>query len=99
MSHVSAAALFNDRQGCTRATRAQQRGTLKVTGADLMKMAKRNGGRYNFNAVSGGALTALVKGKNLYIIDEHGTAAKLTIADGNQSNGVIHVVNEVLVPR
>ncbi|MBE7202174.1 MAG: fasciclin domain-containing protein [Parafilimonas terrae] len=71
----------------------------KMSAADLMKMAKAHGGRYDMNAVSGDALTAMVKGKSLYIIDEHGSAAKVTIADVNQSNGVIHVVNKVLLPK
>lgn len=71
----------------------------KLSGADLMKMAKANGGRYNMQAVSGDALTAVVKGSNLYIFDESGGASKVTIADVNQSNGVIHVVNDVLLPK
>jgi uncharacterized surface protein with fasciclin (FAS1) repeats len=71
----------------------------KLSGADLMKKARAHGGRYNMNAVSGDALTAIVKGKNLYIIDESGGAAKVTIADVNQSNGVIHVINKVLLPK
>ena len=71
----------------------------KVSGAQLMKWAKKNGGRYNMDTVSGDALTAVVKGKSLYIIDESGNAARVTIADVNQSNGVIHVVNKVLLPK
>ena len=45
------------------------------------------------------ALSAQVKGNNVYIIDESGNASRVTIADVNQSNGVIHVVNSVLVPK
>ncbi len=71
----------------------------KLSGADLIRLAKANGGRYNMNAVSGDALTAQVKGGNIYIIDESGKASKVTIGDVNQSNGVIHVVNKVLLPR
>ncbi len=71
----------------------------KISGSQLMSWAKSNGGRYNMQTVSGDALTAVVKGRNLYIFDEAGGAAKVTIADVNQSNGVIHVVNDVLLPR
>lgn len=71
----------------------------KLSGAELMKKARANGGRYNMNAVSGDALTAVVKGSNLYIFDESGGASKVTIADVNQSNGVIHVVESVLLPK
>jgi uncharacterized surface protein with fasciclin (FAS1) repeats len=49
--------------------------------------------------VSGDALSAQVKGRTLYLIDESGNASKVTIADVNQSNGVIHVVNAVLVSK
>ncbi len=71
----------------------------KLSGADLMRKANANGGRYNMNAVSGDALTAVVKGSNLYIYDESGGASKVIIADVNQSNGVIHVVENVLLPK
>lgn len=68
--------------------------------ADIARKARQSkDGFFNFNAVSGDALSAQVKGKNLYIYDESGNAAKITIADVNQSNGVIHVVNSVLVPK
>ncbi len=71
----------------------------KLSAEDLMRKAKANGGRYNLQAVSGDALTAQVKGGAVYIIDESGNAAKVTIGDVNQSNGVIHVVNKVLLPK
>ena len=71
----------------------------KMSGADLMRKVKANGGRYNMRTVSGDALTAMVRGKKLYIMDEKGAAARVTIADVNQSNGVIHVVNKVLLPN
>ncbi|KPB02990.1 fasciclin domain-containing protein [Ahrensia marina] len=71
----------------------------KLSGADLMAKAQANGGRYNMVAVSGDALTAVIKGSNLYIFDESGGASKVTIADVNQSNGVIHVVDDVLLPK
>lgn len=71
----------------------------KLSGADLMAKAQANGGRYNMVTVSGDALTAVIKGSNLHIFDESGGASKVTIADVNQSNGVIHVVDDVLLPK
>ncbi|QPC89590.1 fasciclin domain-containing protein [Mesorhizobium sp. INR15] len=71
----------------------------KISGAELMKKAKAMGGKYEMKAVSGDTLTAEVKKGKLYIMDESGGEAKVTIADVNQSNGVIHVVNKVLVPK
>ncbi|HFC04495.1 MAG TPA: fasciclin domain-containing protein, partial [Rhizobiales bacterium] len=61
----------------------------KMSAKSLWKKAMANGGRYNMKAVSGDALTAVIKGKSLYIFDENGGASKVTIADVNQSNGVI----------
>ena len=40
-----------------------------------------------------------MKGKDVYITDENGNSSKVTIADVNQKNGVIHVVDSVLLPR
>jgi uncharacterized surface protein with fasciclin (FAS1) repeats len=72
----------------------------KLSGADIMARAKAApDGFFHMQTVSGDALSAQVKGKNLYLIDESGKAARVTIADVNQSNGVIHVVNSVLVPK
>lgn len=56
-------------------------------------------GFYHFNAVSGDALSAQAKGNKLYIYDESGQAAMVTISDVNQSNGVIHVIDTVLLPK
>jgi len=70
-----------------------------LSAEELQRLARKHGGRYNFNAVSGDALTAVVKGRSLYIFDEAGGAGKITISDVNQSNGVIHVVDDVLLPK
>lgn len=49
--------------------------------------------------VQGGTLTAWMKGKDLYITDANGTQSKVTIADVWQSNGVIHSVDTVVLPK
>jgi len=68
--------------------------------ADIIREARASSdGFYHFNAVSGDALSAQVKGNNVYIYDESGNAGLVTIADVDQSNGVIHVVDTVLVPK
>ncbi|WP_300548712.1 fasciclin domain-containing protein [Roseovarius sp.] len=68
--------------------------------ADIIAAARASAdGFYHFNAVSGDALSAQVKGSKVYIYDENGNASLVTIADVDQSNGVIHVVNSVLVPK
>jgi uncharacterized surface protein with fasciclin (FAS1) repeats len=68
--------------------------------ADIARKARASAdGFYHFNAVSGDALSAQARGPNLYIYDESGNAARVTISDVKQSNGVIHVVDTVLVPK
>ena len=56
-------------------------------------------GFVHLETLSGDALSAQVRGSNVFVFDENGNAAKITIADVNQSNGVIHVVNKVLLPK
>lgn len=71
----------------------------KVTAEDLAKKIRAHGGRYNMQTVSGDALTAARSGNSIYIYDESGGAAKVDIADVMQSNGVIHSINDVLLPK
>ena len=67
--------------------------------ATLMKSAmKGKGGMTELKTVQGGKLWVMMKGKAVMIKDEKGNVAKVTIADVKQSNGVIHVVNKVLMP-
>ncbi len=61
--------------------------------------AKNADGMANFTTVSGDALSAKMQDGKLWIYDESGTVAEVTIADVDQSNGVIHVVDHVLVPK
>jgi uncharacterized surface protein with fasciclin (FAS1) repeats len=49
--------------------------------------------------VAGGSLTATAKGGKVMVMDEKGGSATVTIADVMQSNGVIHVVDKVLLPK
>ncbi|MFT5964827.1 MAG: putative surface protein with fasciclin (FAS1) repeats [Flavobacterium sp.] len=71
----------------------------KMNSADIAKAIKMGNGKAMLKTVSGGTLTAGMKGKKLYITDENGAVSQVTIADVNQSNGVIHVVDAVLLPK
>ncbi len=72
----------------------------RMTTAEIAAKAKASkNGFYNMETVSGDALSAFVRGGKLYILDESGHAAEVTISDVMQSNGVIDVVNAVLVPK
>ena len=66
---------------------------------EIVALIKKGNGKAAIKTVSGGTITAWMKGKNVYISDENGGKAKVTIADVNQSNGVIHVIDAVLLPK
>lgn len=71
----------------------------KMNASAIAKAIKIGKGKAMLKTVSGGTLTAWMKGKNIYITDENGNSAKVTIADVNQSNGVIHVIDAVVLPK
>lgn len=71
----------------------------KFSAKDIMKAIKESGnGMAMMKTVQGEELTFWMKGKAVYVKDAKGNSAKVTIADVNQSNGVIHVVDHVLMP-
>ena len=63
------------------------------------KMIKDDGGKHTVTTVSGGKLVASMKGGKITLTDESGGTAAVTIADVRQSNGVIHVIDHVLLPK
>jgi uncharacterized surface protein with fasciclin (FAS1) repeats len=71
----------------------------KVSSHDLVKLIKKGGGKAELKTVSGGTLTASLQAGKVVLTDEKGGMATVTIADVNQSNGVIHVVDAVLLPN
>ena len=70
----------------------------KISGMDLMNWIKKNDGKYMAKTVQGEELTFWMKGQKLYVTDAKNNSAQITIADVNQSNGVIHVIDTVLMP-
>ena len=71
----------------------------KYNAKDIIKLIKKGNGKAKLNTVNGGVLVVWLKGKAVYITDENGNSAMVTIADVNQSNGVIHVIDTVLSPK
>ncbi len=71
----------------------------KVDSGTLVKMIQDGNGKTSFKTASGGTLSAMIQGGKVAIKDEKGDMAFVTIADVNQSNGVIHVVDTVLLPN
>ncbi|MGR3363261.1 MAG: fasciclin domain-containing protein [Maritimibacter harenae] len=77
--------------------------TCHVVAADAMSMAIKgmiddDGGTHPVETVGGCTLQATYDGDTIMIEDERGRTAEVTIADVKQSNGVIHVIDEVLLP-
>jgi uncharacterized surface protein with fasciclin (FAS1) repeats len=70
----------------------------KLDANDLMKKVKMGNGSTTLKTVQGEDLTVMQKGNSLWIKDTKGAVAKVTISDVNQKNGVIHVIDHVLMP-
>nr|WP_238858219.1 fasciclin domain-containing protein [Faunimonas pinastri] len=67
--------------------------------ANLVGLIQKGGGKAELKTVEGDTLTVTkLDGKTLGVTDDKGQTAKITIRDVYQSNGVIHVVNKVLMP-
>lgn len=70
----------------------------RIDAASLAQQIKAGGGKATLQTASGGMLTAGMRGKDVVVMDVKGNAAVVTTADVYQSNGVIHVVDKVLLP-
>ena len=70
----------------------------KYSSLDLAKLIKAGKGTATVKTVAGGNLMIMMKGKKIAIKDENGGVAYVTIKDVNQSNGVIHVIDTVVMP-
>lgn len=71
----------------------------KMDSKAIAKAIKAGGGKAELTTVEGGKLWAWMEGKKLVLKDEKGGMSTVTIADVNQKNGVIHVVDTVLMPK
>lgn len=70
----------------------------KVDAATLVQQIQAGGGKAMLKTAAGATLTATLRGSDVVITDAKGNGAVVTIADVQQSNGVIHVVDKVLLP-
>ncbi|RZL63133.1 MAG: fasciclin domain-containing protein [Variovorax sp.] len=70
----------------------------RMDGAAIASAIRAGGGQATLKTASGGTLTATMSGSNVMVTDAKGGTATVTIANVYQSNGVIHVVNKVLLP-
>jgi uncharacterized surface protein with fasciclin (FAS1) repeats len=71
----------------------------KMSSKDIAKAIKAGNGTATLKTVSGGVLKASLQGNNIVLTDEKGGTSTVTIADVYQSNGVLHVVDTVLMPN
>lgn len=71
----------------------------KHSASSIVKAIKAGKGTAQFTTVGGGKLWAMLSGKNVILKDEKGGMSTVSIADVNQKNGVIHVVDSVLLPK
>ena len=71
----------------------------KMDSKAIAKAIKKGKGKATFKTVSGGTLTAMMHGGGVMLTDEKGGTAMVTTADVYQSNGVIHVIDTVVMPN
>jgi uncharacterized surface protein with fasciclin (FAS1) repeats len=72
----------------------------KWNAKELVKMIKKQDGKATIETLAGGKLYASLDAKGqVWIWDENGGSAMVTISDVNQKNGVIHVIDHVLLPK
>ena len=71
----------------------------RLSARDLKKQIKAGGGQATLNTVSGGTLVVMMQGDNVVLKDEKGEVSTVTIPNVFQSNGVIHVVDTVVLPN
>ena len=80
----------------------QMKETMKKAQAELATLevtGEAGGGMANMKTVEGGTLTAKMDGDKVVLIDEKGGGAVVEKADVFQSNGVVHVIDSVLMPK
>jgi uncharacterized surface protein with fasciclin (FAS1) repeats len=70
----------------------------RITAKELMAMIEKGGGKASLKTVAGEELTFQMKDGAIWVWDAKGDAAKITIKNVMQSNGVIHVIDTVLLP-
>jgi uncharacterized surface protein with fasciclin (FAS1) repeats len=71
----------------------------RIDSAELMARAKTSRGMTQLKTVEGDSLKVMLKNGQLWLQDEKGNTSAITIADVYQSNGVIHVIDTVVMPN
>lgn len=71
----------------------------KFEAAAVIDAIKKNNGKFSVNTVNGGAITLSLKGDSVILTDAKGGTATVVIADVAASNGVIHAIDSVVMPK
>lgn len=71
----------------------------RVMAKDVIKLIKQGGGKAEIKTVAGGMLTATLDGKAVMLTDAKGNSAKVVAVDLVSSNGVVHVIDSVVLPN
>lgn len=71
----------------------------KINAPELIEQAKKFKDKYRLKTMAGVVLTVSIDGGALYLTDPLGGRARIDIADVEQSNGVVHVINGVMIPK
>jgi len=71
----------------------------KVMSSDLVKMIQDNDGKYTIETVGGGELNASLEGEKVILTDESGNKATVVQADVDASNGVVHIIDAVVMKK
>lgn len=73
--------------------------TGKFNAFDILAKIKEGNGKATLTTLQGGTLMASINGDKIVLTDSKGGNSTITIADVNQSNGVIHVIDSILIPN
>jgi uncharacterized surface protein with fasciclin (FAS1) repeats len=71
----------------------------KLAAADVVAALKKGKGKVEVKALSGATLTVVQKDEKIWLMDENGGYSQITSTDIMASNGVIHVIGDVVMPK
>jgi uncharacterized surface protein with fasciclin (FAS1) repeats len=71
----------------------------EITSDELSQQIQSNNGEYTFNTMAGEEITAMMSGEDIVLRDGSGNTATITRADINASNGIVHMIDAVIMKK
>ena len=71
----------------------------EISSQELIEMINDNDGKYTISTMDGGELVASLSGENVILTDENGNTATVVQADVDASNGVVHIIDAVVMKK